>query len=66
MPEDLFQIVFVKTRHNFEHALLIKTAVYTQNVQVGIKSKKITKRLYGDNSAWHCFLFRYGYLKKDL
>ena len=66
MPEDLFQILFVKTRHNSEHALPIKTAVCTQNVQVRIESQKIAERLNGDNGAGYRTLFGHNLFEKDL
>ena len=77
MPEDLFQILFVKTRRNSEKACLcgarrqafsIETPVRAQYMAMGVEPQKIIPLAagYGDNSTWHCFLFRYGYLKKDV
>ena len=65
MAKYLFQLLCVKTRRDSEHPLPIEAAIGTQNMQVRIESQKITKALYGDDSARYCILFRHGFLKEQ-
>ena len=57
MAEDLFHILEFKGGWDLEHALTIKTAVWTYNVKMRIESEKITERLYCDNGSGHCVFF---------
>ena len=55
--EYLLKVLYLKTRRNPGHALAKETAILAQNMEVGIEPKKITKGLYGDDSARNCILF---------
>ena len=66
VAEKLLQGLGLKSRCDSEHALAIKTAIRAQNVAMGIESKKIAKRLYGDDSARNGILFRQCFLEKRL
>jgi len=64
--ENLFQGLCVKTRHNVEHAIPIKTSVCCVYMKVRIESQKIAERLNGNDGARNCLLPRHGFLEKRL
>ena len=58
MAEDLFQNFCVNTRRYAEHSIPIKASVRTENVEMRIEAKEITKGLDGNDSAGDCILLR--------
>jgi hypothetical protein len=57
VPEYLFKVFEFKKRGHPEHTLSEKTPIRTQDMQVGVESKKVTKCLHSNNSSGHCVLF---------
>ena len=64
--KNLFQELCVKTRHDPEHAIPLKTSVCSEYMKVRIESQKIAERLNGNDGARNCLLFRHGFLEKRL
>ena len=70
----LFRSLYVKMRHDPEHAIPIKTSVCCEYMKVRIESQKIAERLNGNDGARNCLLFPakdgifdwHGFLEKRL
>lgn len=44
----------IDSRGHGKHAVFVETPIGNQDMQVGMKPKKIAERLYGDNSFRYC------------
>jgi hypothetical protein len=66
VSENLFQVLCLKVRRYPKQLLPIKTAVRTEDVQMGIEAENIIKRLNGSKKPENPAFFREASLKKEL
>ena len=56
MGEYIFQVFDFKKGRHTEHVVSIETTVRAQHMEVGMPTKEVTERMYGDSGPWNLVL----------